>query len=261
MNWHLGTVGFGYKQWQGIFYPAGLSSKRQLSHYSQQFNSVEIDTTFYGPPRPTTLANWSAQTPADFTFCPKTPRQISHDLRLQMGAVEQMAQFITVLRALGPKLGPILIQLPPDFTAAEQNSLTTFCQTLPTDLRFAIEFRHRSWATPAAAALLRKYNIAYVSTDYTIMPKTVTHTADFLYIRFLGRHGQYVTKDRELRDPTADLRHWQQAIEPHLKQVQQAFGYFNNDYAGYSPKSCNRFKEIMGLRTTSNQILQQGRLF
>ena len=261
MNWHLGTVGFGYKQWRGVFYPAGLSPQRQLSHYAKQFNSVEIDTTFYGPPRPSTLSQWSAQTPSDFTFCPKTPRQITHDLRLQAGAIEQMEAFTAVLRQLGAKLGPILIQLPPDFTMAEYDILQTFCETLPRDLRFAIEFRHRSWETFGTAELLRTYGIAYVAADYTIMSKTITRTADFLYLRFLGRHGRYMTKDKELRDPTADLRHWQRQLGPHLNHVGDLFGYFNNDYAGYSPKSCNRFKTLLGLETAVNLIPQQGRLF
>lgn len=259
--WHLGTVGFGYKQWRGIFYPAGLSPKRQLAHYAQLYNSVEIDTTFYGPPRPSTLEQWSAQTPDHFTFCPKTPRQISHDLRLQIGAIELMADFTAVLRTLGPKLGPILIQLPPDFTVVERDILQKFCASLPSDLRFAIEFRHVSWDLPATADLLARYNIATVAADYTIMPKKITRTADFLYMRFLGRHGRYMTKDKELRDPTADLRHWKRELESHLAEVSAIFGYFNNDYAGYSPKSCNRFKEMMGLETAVNQIPTQGRLF
>jgi len=238
-----------------------LSPKRQLAHYAQLFNSVEIDTTFYGPPRPSTLEQWQAQTPADFRFCPKTPRQISHDLRLQAGAIEQMAAFTAVLRHLGTKLGPILIQLPPDFTRAESDVLRPFCASLPTDLQFAIEFRHRSWTNPATVALLSEFNIAFVSADYTIMSKTIYRTADFLYLRFLGRHGRYQTKDKELRDPTADLQHWQRELTPHLNQVSHIFGYFNNDYAGYSPKSCNRFKELMGLETAVSHVPTQARLF
>ena len=138
-----------------------------------------------------------------------------------------------------------------------------FCQTLPSELRFAIEFRHQSWHTPETAELLRPFGIAIVAADYVIMPKTIIHTADFLYLRFLGRHGQYQTKDKELRDPTADLRRWQQQIKPLLdsNQVSDIYGYFNNDYAGYSPQSCNRFKKMMGLETAENKVLQQGRLF
>ena len=94
------------------------------------------------------------------------------------------------------------------------------------------------------------------------MPKTVTPTADFLYLRFLGRHGQYATKDKELRDPTADLRHWQQAIKPHLTASSTYLSAISTmTMLAILPKAVIDLKKLMGLDITTNKILQQGRLF
>lgn len=259
-DWKLGTMGFGYKQWVGSFYPAGMSASRFLTHYSQQFDAVEIDSTFYGTPRPAQIAKWYQTVPAHFTYCLKTPRQITHDLRLLDG-VEQMMHFLDVVSGLKEKLGSVLIQLGPDFTVEEQPRLVQFIEQLPSDFRFAVEFRHRSWVREETAVLLNTHNICWVAADYIHLPKTVTITADFLYLRFIGPHGQYATKDQELADKTADLRNWHDQIKPHLPQLETVYGFFNNDYSGHSPTTANRFRRIVGLPEREIRPLQQGRLF
>lgn len=255
----LGTVGYAYQPWVGVFYPAGLSSRSYLTHYSQFFNSVEIDSTFYGTPGREKVQTWAQAVPAGFTFCPKTPRQITHEQRLSNPAA--MQQFIDTMREFGEKLGVILIQLPPDFTAAEQDALRRFLGQLPTsDLKFAVEFRHLSWVNEQTAGWLREAGVGWVAADYTILPRQIVPTCDFLYLRFLGEHGRYETKDHERRDPTADLHHWVSLLQkiPPFKQI---FGYFNNDYAGYSPISCNRFKTMLGLPAVHPQLPRQASLF
>ncbi|MCA9947889.1 MAG: DUF72 domain-containing protein, partial [Anaerolineales bacterium] len=122
-------------------------------------------------------------------------------------------------------------------------------------------FRHESWVRPEVAELLRPFNICLTATDYIHLPKTITPTANFLYLRFIGPHGQYATKDKELVDKTADLQAWYAQIEPLLPQFENIFGFFNNDYSGFSPKTCNRFKEIVGVEGKEIRPLQQGRLF
>lgn len=259
-NWYLGTMGFGYKQWLGAFYPSGLSSHKFLPYYAERFNAVEIDSTFYGTPRSKTVQGWGQKTPPHFRFCPKIPREISHDLRL-VGVRNLMTPFLQTMRHLGDKLGIILLQLPPDFTVAEVDSLARFLRRLPTDIRFAVEFRHDSWLTEATYSLLRQYQIGLVATDYIHLPKTIRPTTDFLYMRFIGPHGQFETKHEELVDQTAVLQHWHTQLHPHLTQFKQIYGFFNNDFSGHSPATCNRFKKIVGLPTKETRVRTQGRLF
>jgi uncharacterized protein YecE (DUF72 family) len=260
VNWHLGTIGFAYKEWVGAFYPAGMTPRSFLSHYSQLFDAVEIDSTFYGPPTASIVQRWADVTPDGFTFCPKTPRIITHELRL-LDATKPMLAFLDTLRLLGQKLGVVLIQFPPDFTHDQFNPLLAFLKELPEDIRYAVEFRHRSWETPGTTTLLERYNVGWTAADYIHMPKIVRRTTDFLYLRFIGPHGQYVTKDQELVNKTPELRQWHQHLQPHLDQVNDVYGFFNNDYSGYSPATCKRFKNIVGLEQKEIRSYRQGRLF
>jgi uncharacterized protein YecE (DUF72 family) len=252
-------MGFGYKEWLDAFYPGSMSSRNYLAYYGERFDAVEVDSTFYGTPRPDQMERWASVVPEDFRFCPKTPRDITHNQRLMNVEVE-MNRFIDTMRLLGDKLGAILIQFPPDFTTHEQDKLAQFMAGLPPDVNFAIEFRDSSWEVPATADLLRQHNIAWVAADYVHLDKVVRPTADFLYLRFIGRHGQFAEKNREQVDKTADLQQWYAQIQQHLDTVKTVYGFFNNDYAGFSPATANRFKEIIGLEAKDIRIMQQGRL-
>jgi uncharacterized protein YecE (DUF72 family) len=211
-DWFIGTMGFSYKEWIDAFYPQALNSRNYLAYYSERFDAVEVDSTFYGTPRPEQLERWAAVTPPGFKFCPKTPRDITHTQRL-VEVDEAMGQFIATMRLLGDKLGAILIQFPPDFTTHEQDKLAQFMASLPHDVRFAIEFRDRSWEDPETAGLLRQHNMAWAAADYVHLEKVVRQTADFLYLRFIGRHGQFAEKNREQVDKTADLQQWHAQIQ------------------------------------------------
>jgi uncharacterized protein YecE (DUF72 family) len=258
--WHLGTVGFGYKQWVGTFYPPGMPSGQFLAHYAQFFNSAEIDTTFYGIPKEKTVRNWAHIAPTDFTFCPKTPRDISHAAYLP-AAIEPMRAFITRMQLLGDTLGPILIQFPPSFTLDYLEDLREFVGLLPQTARYAIEFRDISWRRGRVLELLSAYGIAWVSADYIHLPPEILATSNFLYLRFIGTHGQFPTKDRVLLDRGERLRHWLDAIVPHLPRLTDIYGFFNNDYSGHSPVTCNQFKEMLGLPTDYPDIPTQPSLF
>ena len=252
-------MGFGYKQWVGAFYPAGMAQKNFLGHYSQHFNAVEIDSTFYGIPRTSTVQRWKSVTPNEFTFCLKTPKSITHTPSLASGA-EEMQTFLQVVSALGDKLGVILIQFGPEFGHGRFQELDTFLQTLPTNFRFAVEFRHTSWEQPETAELLSKRNICWTAADYIYLSKIIRRTTDFLYLRFIGPHGQYTTKDKELVDKTPALQNWYEQIKPHLPQIQNIYGFMNNDYSGFSPATCNRFKAIVGDEEKDIRPYIQGRL-
>ncbi|MCA9875116.1 MAG: DUF72 domain-containing protein [Anaerolineales bacterium] len=262
MDWYVGTMGFAYEPWRnGVFYPAGMPQKQFLGYYSQRFNAVEMDSTFYGLPSAKTVQNWTAVTEPGFKISPKTPRAITHDLRLDDSAA-QMATFLDTMRLLEDKLGAILIQFPPDFTVGAAQRVDHFLGQLPADLRYAVEFRHRSWDTPETAQMLAAHNTAWVMTDYLYMPARITYrTADFLYLRFLGRHGQYPDKDREVEDKTAVLQNWRAQVETHLEAIDTVYAFFNDDYAGYAPATANKFKKIVGMNVEEIRPYQQGRLF
>ncbi len=259
-EWFLGTMGFSYKQWVGPFYPDGLSSRHHLAFYAERFNGLEIDSTFYGIPKASTVHRWRDVTPADFRICPKMPRAITHDARL-IEVDDLTEEFLDTMRLLQDKLGPILIQFPPDFTQAEVSNLIHYLPQLPDDLRFAVEFRHRSWIKPETAVLLEAHNLCWTSADTVYMPRNITPTTDFLYLRFIGPHGRFPTKDRLQLDRGDDLRAWWQELQPYIRDMQNNYVFFNDDYEGFSPATCNRFKRIIGLRPDEIQPMQQGRLF
>ncbi|MEZ4641850.1 MAG: DUF72 domain-containing protein [Chloroflexota bacterium] len=245
-------------QWR--FYPAGMPQHQFLGYYSQRFNAVEMDSTFYATPSVNTVQRWRQITSPHFKITPKVPRHITHDLRLHE-AETTFATFLETMRLLGDNLGPIVLQFPPDFTFDEAGALVKFLPQLPKDLRFAVEFRHMSWHRSETAVLLSQHNLCWIAADYIHLPKKLHRTTDFLYLRFIGPHGQYASKDRELADKTADLQAWYAQIQPHLAEVTAVYAFFNNDYAGFSPATCNKFKEIVGVQWEEIRPLQQGRLF
>jgi uncharacterized protein YecE (DUF72 family) len=238
----------------------GMPQRSYLAHYSQVFNAVELDSTFYGTPPVERVRQWAASVPDNFKFCVKTPREITHDRRL-LQTQPLMTPFLETMRWLGHKLGAVLIQLPPTFTADQFDTVADFLACLPPDIQYAVEFRHPSWYVPETAELLKTHGMGWVSIDYIDLPRQIGLTADFLYIRWLGEHGRFEQKDQERLDVTAELIWWWDYIQPHLGHVQTFYGFFNNDYAGFSAGSCNRFKQIVGLPVTQPSLPQQGRLF
>lgn len=260
MKWYIGTMGFGYKGWVGPFYPAGMASSKFLSHYSTCFDAVEIDSTFYGIPRREQIQRWTAVTPDNFTFSLKTPKAITHEKGLVAGQ-EMMHEFLETISLLGSKLGVVLIQFGPNFTVAAQEMLNQFLGQLPDRYRYAVEFRHLSWDRPETNALLAAHQVCRVAADYIHLPKEIEVTTDFLYCRFIGPHEQFSSKDRELVDKTAVLQKWHQKIKKHLPQLTAVHAYMNNDFSGFSPATCNRFKRIVGVETKEIRPLVQGRLF
>ena len=265
MKYHLGTVGFGYKDWDGAFYPSKTPSKEYLEHYSKIFNSVEIDTSFYGCPSIKQVEKWCSKVPKDFKFCYKTPRQITHDSHL-FAVDREIEEFLENISHASERLGPVLIQLPPDFSTEGRENLVKFTEkinkireTKDPKLKFAYEFRHKTWYTDWTKNFLTINNIGWVSLDYLKYPKEINQTSDFLYFRFIGQHGRYEVKTHVRDDRTKELGFWKEEIEK--TKSTEIYGYFNNDYSGHSPATCNRFKEILGLQIEEPSITEQITLF
>lgn len=260
VDWFLGTIGFTYPEWKGSFYPIGLPSNQFLSYYSRIFNAVEINTTFYGPQSPAQIQRWVAATPDNFCFSLKAPRRVTHDLRL-VNAQTEMRAFIDSSRGLADKFGAVLIQLPPSFSIEERPSLENFLPTLPEGPRYAVEFRHASWYVPRTADLLRQHGICWVANDYEELPIELTPTTDFLYIRWIARHNVIPHPGHEVLDRTERLKSWLELIRSKLDGIRSIYGFFDNDYAGHAPATCNRLKTLAGLPVTDSPAGEQGRLF
>ena len=261
-SWRVGTIGFGYADWNGVFYPSDLKSADHLSYYAKHFDTLELDTTFHAAPTPQRVQRWAAAVPDEFRFCVKTPKDVTHAPPPLSHRAGQMAEFLDAVRGFGGKLGVVLLQFPPSFDTGEARDLGKFLTALPSDLRYALELRHRSWDTEQTAALLRDHRCCRVAADYLEEPREIRATTDFLYVRWIGRHGQFPTLDRERIDPTERLEWWTgQLGKAATAEVETVWGLMNNDYSGYAVASANRVKHLVGLSVKEPDDPRQGELF
>jgi uncharacterized protein YecE (DUF72 family) len=252
----LGAQGWAYTDWIGSFYPPASKQEDYLPFYSRVFDTVECDTTFYHPPKPAIARSWEKRVPAHFRFAAKVPQRITHESRLsRMG--DSMKAFVTALEPLGPKLGPLLVQLPAEFTrdAGTEGLLGRFLAACPKDVRIAVEFRHRSWHTAATWDLLRKHRVAVAWTEWRDLPRVTEVTADFLYLRWLGDRREIERYTHVQIEREASFAAWQADLERALPEVREVFGYFNNHWAGHSPASANAMKQRLGLTTVDPRTL------
>jgi uncharacterized protein YecE (DUF72 family) len=182
---HLGTIGWSYNFWKGPFYPQKSPSKNYLNYYSTQFGTVEVDSTFYRLPTEPTVANWKQQTPKSFMFALKFPGYITHVKQLR-DVKAQTDAFLGRLNFLGEKLGPLLLQFPPNFAAEHYADLQRYLQALPKTNRYVVEVRHKSWLTQDFYDLLSRYNVALAWAESPRDLQIREVTADFIYIRWEG---------------------------------------------------------------------------
>jgi uncharacterized protein YecE (DUF72 family) len=238
----IGCSGWNYASWRdGVFYPARLPARKWLAAYAEQFDSVEVNTTFYRLPKRAAVERWVAETPADFTFAVKVSRYVTHIKRLRDAPshLDLLLERIEPLVRSG-KLGPLLWQLPPTFRR-DDDRLEAAVAGLPSEFRHAFEFRHESWFADPVMELLRARNIALVIADRPEIRRFQTRelTADFTYVRFhhgsRGRRGNYSRS--ELEEWSAVLREW--AAE------RDVYAYFNNDWEGFAPANATALKTLV----------------
>lgn len=238
----IGTQGWNYDAWVGPFYPLGTRPADFLSVYARAFDTVEVDSTFYAVPPAKTLRGWAERTPPGFSFALKLPQEITHERRLR-DAGDVAALFFDRARELGDKLGPILIQLGPDFAPTELPALAQFLPALPRDLRFAVEFRQRGWIHEGIIALLAEHGVALALTDARWIPRkqmlqlASQPTADFLYVRWMGPDRSIVDYSRIQVDRTHELELWAGVLAALPPTGRSVWGYVNNHFAGHSPES------------------------
>jgi uncharacterized protein YecE (DUF72 family) len=181
MQTYVGTSGYSYKEWKGKFYPDDMAADAMLSYYARHLSTVEINSTFYRMPTEKMLVQWSQQVPAEFAFVLKTSRKITHIKRLK-NVAEEMSYLLRTVATLGEKLGPLLVQLPPNLKR-DLDRLADFLQLVPSGARTAMEFRNESWFGDAVYGLLRDHNVALVTTDATESSPPLVATADWGYVR------------------------------------------------------------------------------
>jgi uncharacterized protein YecE (DUF72 family) len=227
----VGCSGWNYAHWRnGVFYPPRCPPRRWLRFYSEHFDTVEVNTTFYRLPATASVARWVDETPEGFTFAVKISRYITHIKRL-VDVPQHLPLLYDRIAPLlrSPKLGPFLWQLPPTF-ACDLDRLAAALEVLHDGHRHAFEFRHPSWFCDEVYALLRQHQVALVIGDRPEVHAFQTDelTADFTLVRFhagsRGRNGNY--SHRELDEWAERLLHW--------SSTTAVFAYFNNDWQGYA---------------------------
>ena len=193
---HIGLSGYSYKPWQGPerFYPTGLKQSAFLQYYATRYDTVELDGVWYRLPALSAVTKWIEQTPDRFIFSPKAHRMITHLKRLRPDAIPFLNIMLEHLKPLAAKgkLGPILLQLPPNLQR-DDDRLAEFLPALSRSYRWAIEFRHDSWGHASVEDLLRRFNVAWAAVETDTSDAERRDTADFLYVRL--RRSQYSTQD------------------------------------------------------------------
>ena len=241
---YLGTCGWSYADWEGTVYPPGTAPTGRLAEYVKHFATVEIDSTFYGTPSGTTVERWRKAAPRGFLLAAKFPLEITHERHLANSHSEAEG-FVRTMQALEDRLGPLLLQLPPDFTVEGMEVLDAFLRALPEGPRYAVEIRHRSWLDSDLPELLRERGAALTLVDHPRMPRLEEATTDFAYIRWLGNRREFPSGHTHLKkDRDNDLLWWVGVVDRFLEEGKTVFAYANNHYQNHSPSTVQRFLEL-----------------
>lgn len=215
----IGCSGWNYRHWRGVFYPEKLAMKGWFGFYAEQFDTVEINNSFYRLPGAETFDKWRDQAPPGFCYAVKANRFITQAKKLK-DCAEPLARMIAPVRHLQPALGPILYQLPPSL-GLDLERLEQFLRLLPPDLTHAFEFRHKSWYVDATAALLDRFGAGFVVHDFPGIPSPRWVTGKLVYLRFHGAGGKYWGRYAE--STLLERAEWMAA------QDRPVWAYFNND--------------------------------
>jgi uncharacterized protein YecE (DUF72 family) len=237
----IGTSGYVYPHWRkGVFYPTGLQAKQELAYYATRFRTVELNNSFYRLPTAEMFTRWRESTPADFDFAVKASRYITHIKRLR-DVADELALFMERASLLGPKLGPVLFQLPPT-QQLDLSRLKDFLSLLQPDRRWVVEFRHPSWHTQETYGLLADRGVALcIPVGGVLEPDRIT-TAPFTYIRMhRGQEPAGGFTEEELKSWAATAR----ALAASGKQV---YIYFNNDWEGFALRDAATLEKLLGYR-------------
>jgi uncharacterized protein YecE (DUF72 family) len=255
--------------WVGPFYPPGTRASEFLPTYSRAFRTVEVDSTFYAVPDARAVRAWTERTPPDFTFALKMPKEVTHERRLR-DADDLVREFVERARTLESRLGPILLQMGPDFGPDELPAVEQFLPVLPRDVRFALEIRQSRWmrgdVLPRVHELLTRHGVALALSDGRWVPREMMldlverPTADFLYVRWMGPDREITDYSHVQFDRSEEMRAWAEALKraAHTKDI---YGFFNNHFAGHSPASAREMQRLVGQQPVDPETLRGQRSF
>jgi uncharacterized protein YecE (DUF72 family) len=231
----VGTSGWTYRHWRDLVYPHGLPQRDWLPWYAARFPTVELNASFYRLPTPAMVQRWRTVTPAGFRFAVKLSRYVTHIRRLRSADAE-LTRFLEIVRELGDRLGPLLVQLPPSLPR-DDAALDGFLRTVPEEIPVAVEFRHPSWRSSAVADRLRAAGAAWVLADRPHARVPLTVTADWSYVRF------HQGADGSPWYPHSKLVRWADRLVG--LDVRTLYLYFNNDPEGAAYGNAKTLVELL----------------
>ena len=256
----MGTCAFTASGWRGSFYPKGMKAAEYLGFYSGQFDTVEIDSTFYGCPAAKTVTNWYERTRPGFIFSVKVPQSITHE-KILVDCREEFETFVQTMELLKEKLGVILLQFPyfDKWQVKDRHAfadrLLPFLKLLPRGRRFALEIRNRKWLDAEFAEVLKSFNVALVLQDIHTMPGPSEMsfdpiTADFSYVRLLGDRKRIelatTVWEKVVEDKSEKVSDWVKHCLLVQRRGVAQYVYANNHYEGFSPATVEKFRELWG---------------
>jgi uncharacterized protein YecE (DUF72 family) len=235
-NVYVGVSGFSYPKWKGQFYPKDAKSEEYLAFYSQHLDSVEINSSFYASPSAAMVKNWSEKTSEKFRFSFKAPGQITHVLKLGAGSFELADRFSKTLDFLGPRLGPVLFQLPP-YSKQDHRLLDEFLSKTSSVKNRVFEFRHESWLQSSTYQLLEEYGAGFCIAETEEMRPVFQVTGGLGYFRL--RKESY---DREAIDQ------WAKKIRETVRGLRESYAYLRHDETGENAVLAQRLSEKLQSR-------------
>ena len=246
-------LGLSYSSWQDVFYPSNLENKLWLSYYSQVFEYVEIDSTFYRIPNQIMVRNWAKKTSKNFRFTVKFPKVITHDKKFK-NAEKELSLFYDAMKPLKDKLLALLIQFPPYVKITEGlEALKQHDFFFDDTFRYAVEVRHPSWFSDLAYNFFSNNNICMVWNQLDRIQSPAIVTSDFVYLRLIGdrsiKEGDFgmIQKDR-----IEEMKYWAdkyRSVEETEKEVKIGIVAANNHYAGFGAATANMFRVMRGLNS------------
>jgi uncharacterized protein YecE (DUF72 family) len=228
----VGTSGYNYPEWKGSFYPDKLPAAKMLPYYAERLATVEINYTFYRTPNREILQGWDHATPERFRLTLKAPQRITHIARLR-DCAERLHFFLETAATLGPKLGALLFQLPPNFKI-DLGVFDAFLEAFPPNVVAAFEFRNRSWLDEEVYARLKARNLALCVADSEKLTTPVKITADYGYFRLRDEGYQ-----------PEDIKRWAHTVRDQTAGCKDVYVYFKHEESGKGPEFARAFMDAL----------------
>lgn len=240
MSVRIGTSGWSYDHWAGVLYPPGLPAARRLERYVAEFDTVELNASFYRWPRDTAFASWRERLPAGFEMTVKAPRGLTHARRLLEPEV-WVERITRGLHELRDRRGPLLVQLRPDHERDDAR-LDWFLRCVPSWVQVAVELRHPTWQVDEVFDLLERRGASYVVVSGAGIPCVLRATARLVYVRFHGPDHEHLYAGSYSDD---DLRWWADRVREWTGSGHDVVAYFNNDGEGHAVRNAWRLRELL----------------